>query len=59
VIEKYDNRLKKLTVQRKILEAAELESSNHVWRRVMKGLPAGQMSFLLIAGSDTFPTVLH
>ena len=33
VIEKHDNRLKELTVQRKILVAAELENSNQVsWR---------------------------
>ena len=57
--EKHDNRLKELTVQRKILEVAELESSNHVWRRIMDGLPAGQMSFLLRAGSDTLPTPLN
>ena len=59
MIEKHDNRLKELTVQRKILEVAELESSNQVWRRIMDGLPAGQMSFLLRAGSDTLPTPLN
>lgn len=59
VIEKHDKRLKELTVQRKILEAAELKNSNQVWRRIMEGLPAGQMSFFLRAGSDTLPTLLN
>lgn len=41
VSKKCDERLKELTVQNKILEAAELESSNPVWKRILQGLPAG------------------
>ena len=30
-----------------------------VWNRIQQGLPAGQLSFLLRAGSDTLPTPLN
>ena len=59
VIETHDKILQKLTVQSKILEVVQLENSNQVWRRVMMGLPSGQMSFLLRAGTDTLPTPLN
>ena len=59
VIEEHDERLKELTVQNKILEVAELERSNQVWKRILQGLPAGQLSFLLRAGTDTLPTPLN
>ena len=58
-IEKHDKRLKELTVESKILWVAELENSNQVWKRIMQGLLAGQMSFLLRAGTDTLPTLLN
>ena len=58
VIENYDKNLKELTVQSKVLEFAELENSNQVWKRFQQGLPAGQLSFLLRAGTDTLPTSL-
>jgi len=35
VIEKHGKCLKELTVQSKILEAAELENSNQVWKRIL------------------------
>ena len=59
VIEKHDTSLKVLSVPSKILETAELEKSNQVWKRVLQGLPAGQMSFLLRVGTDTLPTPLN
>ena len=34
-------------------------SSEQVWNRILDGLPAGQLSFLLRAGSDTLPTPLN
>ena len=37
----------------------QLESDNHVWDRIQRGLPPGQLSFLLRAGSDTLPTPLN
>ena len=58
-IKRHDNWLKELTVQNKILEVAELEDSNQVWKRFLQGLPAGQLSFLLRATTDTLPTPLN
>ena len=58
-IDRHDTKLKTLTVQQKALEVAELESSNQVWKRIMSGLPAGLLSFLLWAGTDTRPPRLN
>ena len=41
------------------VEIAELEDSNQVWKRILQSLPAGQLSFLLRAGTDTLPTPLE
>ena len=46
------NKLSELTVQCK-------ESRNNVWKRIKKGMPAGQLSFLLRAGLDTLPAPLN
>ena len=54
-----DTKLAQLTVQNKFLSVTQLEAVNHVWRRIMDGLPAGQLSFLLTAGTDTLPTPLN
>ena len=54
-----DTKLAQLTVQNKFLSVTQLEAVNHVWRRIMDGLPAGQLSFLLRAGTDTLPTPLN
>ena len=35
----------------------ELESTNQVWKRVMSGLPAGELSFLLRTATDTSPNL--
>ena len=56
-MENYDKRLRELTVQNKILEVVELEDSNQVWKRILQGLPAGQLSFHLRAGTNT--SLLH
>ena len=48
-----------MTVQCKFTAITELESQNNVWKRIQKGMPAGQLSFLLRAGSDTLPTPLN
>lgn len=58
VIEKHDKRLKELTVQNKIMKVTELEDSNQVWKRILLGLPAGTLSFILRVGTDTLPTPL-
>ena len=46
----YDAKLTQLTVQNNFLLVTQLDAKNDVWKRIMDGLPAGQMSFLLRAG---------
>ena len=58
-VETWNDKLNQLTVQRKFLAITELEAINKVWGRIQTGLPAGQLSFLLRAGSDTLPTPLN
>ena len=53
------DKLSKLTVQNKFTAIIDLESQNSVWKCIQKGMPAGQLSFLLRAGSDTLPTPLN
>ena len=48
----YDAKLTQLTIQNKFLSVTQLKAKNHVWKRIMDGLPAGQMFFLLRAGTD-------
>ena len=55
----WDDKLDCLTVQNKFKDICQLEAENHVWNRIQHGLPAGQLSFLLRAGSDTLPTPLN
>ena len=52
-------KLSKLSVQSKLLDACDLEKSNRVWSRILDGLPAKQLSFILRASSDTLPTPLN
>ena len=54
-----NDKLSELTVQSKFTAIIELESQNNVWKRIQKGMPAVQLSFLLRAGSDTLPTPLN
>ena len=56
---RHESKLAALIAQKKALEVAELESSNHVWKRILSGLPAGQLSFLLRAGTDTPLPIPH
>ena len=55
----WGNKLMSLSVQGKLDQICQLEAQNKVWNRIIDGLPAGQLSFLLRAGSDTLPTPLH
>ena len=41
------------------ISATLIESGSHVWNRIQHGLLAGQLFFLLRAGSDTLPTPLN
>ena len=58
-VETWNNKLNQLTVQRKFLAITELEAKNKVWGCIQAGIPAGQLSFLVRAGSDTLPTPLN
>ena len=56
---RWNQKLSTLCVQSKFLNITELETENHLWRRIMDGLPSGQLSFMLRAGSDTLPTPMN
>ena len=55
----WNQKLSSLCVQNKFLNITELEAENHFWRRIMDGLPSGQLSFMIRAGSDTLPTPMN
>ena len=55
----FTSHLEGLEVQFKLLDSIDLESSSKIWKRIMHGLPARQMSFILRAASDTLPTPLN
>ena len=48
--------LKQLT---KFLDSARLETSCKTWNKLLTGFHPGQLSFLLRASSDTFPTAVN
>ena len=52
----WNNHLESLAVQSKFLDITALEQESRVWSRIMFGLPAGQLSFIIRAGVDTLPT---
>jgi len=55
----WNTHLSSLSVQCKLTEAVNLEQESQVWKRIRDGLPAGQLSFILRAASDTLPTPLN
>ena len=55
----WNTHLSSLSVQCKLTEAVNLEQESQVWKRIRDGLPAGQLSFILRAASDTLPTTTH
>ena len=57
--DRWNEHLHQLTVQRKFKDSCDLEDDNKVWHRIIDGLPAGQLSFILRAASDTLPTPLN
>ena len=59
VSKNWNESLCKLSVQSKFLDACDLEKSNRVWARILVGLPAKQLSFILRASFDTLPTPLN
>ena len=52
----WNSTLDPLQVQSKFKDIVVLEGTSHVWNRMLAGLPAGQLSFLLRAGADCLPT---
>ena len=56
---KWNEKLQKLQVQNKTTETIDLEEENQVWKRIIDGLPAKQLSFILRACSDTLPTPVN
>ena len=55
----FTSHLEGLEVQSKLLDSIDLKSSSKIWKRIMHGLPASQMSFILQAATDTLPTPLN
>ena len=56
---RWNNQLERLEVQSKFKDIISLESDCPIWNRIVLGLPSGQLSFILRAGSDTLPTPLN
>jgi len=48
-----------LTVQSKVKDIIDLEPEYRTWNRLLVGLRAGQLSFLIRAGADCLPTPLN
>ena len=48
-----------LSVQSKFRDIVSLEPQCKVWNRIISGLPAGQLSFLLWAGTDCLPSPMN
>ena len=55
----YDDHLTSLQVQSKLVGSLTLETDEPLWKRIMWGLPPGQLSFILRAASDTLPTPMN
>ena len=51
-----NQKLNSLQVQKKFADCMELEAETKVWRHIVDGLPAGQLSFILRCSSDTLPS---
>ena len=48
--------LEQLQVQNSLLEILPLEHEDNLWKRIITGLPSGQLSFVLRACSETLPS---
>ena len=55
----WDGKLDSLSVQSIFKDSVALEPKCRVWSRILLGLPSGQLSFLLCAGTDILPTSLN
>ena len=57
--EYWNSTLTSLEVQSKFKGIVLLEPQSQTWNRLQAGLPAGQLSFLIRAGTDCLPTPLN
>ena len=59
IAEKYacswESHLQQLEVQSKLLEVLPLGSEDHLWQRLLIGMPEGHLSFVLRASCDCLP----
>ena len=55
-IYEWEAHLKTLTVQGNLLDILPLGKDNHLWQRLLTGMPAGQISFVLRASLDCLPS---
>ena len=55
----WNRQLDTLSVQSKFRDIVSLEPQCKVWNRIISGLPAGQLSFLLRAGADCLPSPMN
>ena len=57
--EAYSNHLSSLQVRSKLQASLDLEIEAPVWKRILWGLPPGQLSYILRPSSDTLPTPMN
>ena len=55
----WKQKLSSLCFQNKFLNITVLEAENHFWRCIMDGMPSGQLSYMLKAGSNTLSTPMN
>ena len=55
----WNSSFNELQVQSKFKDIISIEPMARTWNRILCGLPAGRLSFLLQAGSDCLPTPLN
>ena len=55
----WNTSLDQLQVESKFKDVVALEPKSRTWNTLLTGLPAGQLSFLLRAGTDCLPTPLY
>ena len=58
-IDYWNSSLDHLSVQSKFKDIIDLQPESRTWNRLPSGLPAGQISFLIRAGTDCLPTPLN
>ena len=54
-VQDWENHLSQLTVQNGVLDILPLGAEDHRWQRLLTGMPAGQLPFVLRASCDCLP----